>query len=116
MLNRLEHCYLQQPEPIQGCFLAIRDHILRYDPDITEALKYGMPFFCYRGKMMWYLWVRQKTQQPYLGVVMGNKIDHPQLVPGNRIRMKILLLDPAADLPRDTLDFVLQESIDLYPQ
>ena len=114
MLNQLNECYLRQPEPIQGCFLAIRDHILAYDPAITETLKYGMPFFCYRSQIMWYLWIKKKTQQPYLGVVMGSKIDHPQLVQENRSRIKILPLDPTADLPRGTLDVLLQKSIEAY--
>ena len=116
METQLDDCYLRQPEPLQGCFLAMREHILQHDSAIHETLKYGMPFFCYQKQIMWYLWVQRKTQHPYLGVVMGSKIDHPQLVQGNRSRIKILPLDPTADLPWDTIDAVIQKSIEAYRQ
>ena len=49
MLNPLDNYYLQKEEPIKSCLSFLRKHILEFDSDITEALKYGMPFFCYKG-------------------------------------------------------------------
>ena len=80
MRESLDTYYLQLPALTQGCFLAIRDHILAYDPHITEAWKYRTPFFCYRNKIMCYLWTNRKTRRKhYLGVMDGRFIDHPQL-------------------------------------
>ena len=78
---------------------------------MTEALKYGMPFFCYQGKMVCYLWIDKKTKQPYLGIVDGNKIEHPLLIQEKRARMKILILDTAEDLPVATIAAVFKKLI-----
>ena len=116
MIQQLHDYYLQLPEPTKSCFLAIRDYILTYDPLITEAWKYQSPFFCYHSKIMGYLWINRKTQQPYLGVVDGKHIEHPQLRSEGRARVKVLSLDPAGELPLDVIDFVLQKSINLRQQ
>ncbi len=89
---------------------------MAYDPLITEAWKYRTPFFCYRNKIMSYLRVPAKAQPPYLRVVDGKHIDHPQLQSDGRARIKVLPLDPAGELPLDTIDFVLQQSIALRQQ
>ncbi|WP_305775238.1 DUF1801 domain-containing protein [Flavobacterium sp. ACN6] len=42
----------------------MRDIILKQDTDITNVLKYGMPFFCYKGKMFCYLWIHKNSNSP----------------------------------------------------
>jgi Domain of unknown function (DU1801) len=76
MLKATDNFYLQKEEPLQSCLLALRQIILKQDKDITAAFKYGMPFFCYKGKMFCYIWVNKKTQQPYLGIVEGKHFNH----------------------------------------
>jgi len=92
----------------------MRQHILKQDEHITEAWKYGMPFYCYNGKMFCYLWTHKKYLQPYIGIVEGKLIDHPDLITEKRARMKILLLDPAKDLPMKKINGILKEVIGLY--
>ena len=58
-----------------------------------------MPFYCFHGKRFCYLWVQKKTRIPYLGIVEGSKIKHPQLIAENRSKMKIMLIDPKKDIP-----------------
>lgn len=99
MLTPLENFYLQQEEPFRGCLIALRDLILEQDQQITAEWKYKLPFFYYRGKMLCYLWLHKKYHQPYIGIVNGNRIDHPDLIIEKRARMKILLVDPEKDLP-----------------
>ena len=113
MLNPLDNYYLQKNEPIKSCLTFLRQHILNFDSEITEALKYGMPFFCYKGKMICYLWIHKKYERPYLGIVEGAKINHPDLIQEKRARMKILLLDPAKDLPVKKINSILKEMITL---
>src|SRR6185312_7271532 len=99
MLKALDHFYEQQEEPTKSCLLALRQYILNTDVELTEAWKYRMPFFCYKEKMFCYLWTDKKTQQPYIGIVDGNKLTHPLLIQDQRTRMKILYIDPKKDLP-----------------
>jgi hypothetical protein len=91
----------------------VRQIILSHAEEITEAWKYGMPFFCYREKMFCYLWVDRKTNQPYLGIVDGNKIHHPRLLQQKRARMKILLLDAEKDVPVRLVKSILKAAIDV---
>lgn len=113
-MKELDNYYFQKEEPIKSCLLFLRGHILNFDPNITEAWKYGMPFFCYGKKMFCYLWVHKKNGLPYIGIVEGRKIDHPALIIEDRARMKIMLLDPTADLPMETINEILATAIALY--
>jgi len=114
MLRPIDNWYLQKDEPAKSCLQFLRAHILNQDPHITEAWKYGMPFFYIKGKMFCYLWMHKKYQQPYIGIVEGKKINHPALTQEKRARMKILLLVPEKDLPLKTIDKILKQVIALY--
>jgi len=113
-MKELDNFYFQQNEPIRGCLLALRQIILNQDMEITTALKYGMPFFCYRGKMFCYLWVHKKHKLPYLGMVQGNRLHHPDLLIEKRSRMKIMLFQPANDLPLETIQSILLQAISFH--
>lgn len=111
MLRETDNFYLQKEEPVKSCLLALRDIILAYDPAITAAWRYKMPFFYYKGRMFCYLWIDKKTRQPYIGIVDGNKIDHARLIRENRSRMKIMLLDPQKDIPIRTIKSILRMAV-----
>ncbi len=114
MLSNIDNFYFQKEEPLQSCLLALKEIILLQDKNITAAWKYGMPFFCYKGKMFCYLWVNKKTQQPYLGIVEGKHFDHPDLIIEKRSRMKIMLFNAAEELPVKTISQIIQQAIKLY--
>jgi Domain of unknown function (DU1801) len=114
VLRDIDNFYLQKEEPVKSCLLFLREYILNYDKNITEAWKYRMPFFCYKRKMFCYLWVHKKNGLPYIGIVEGKRIDHPDLIIEDRARMKIMLLDPTADLPMETISTILQVVIGFY--
>jgi hypothetical protein len=113
-MNALNNFYIKQPEPAKSTFLALKDIILKQDPNITNELKYGMPFFCYQGKMFCYLWFHKKHQLPYIGFVEGNLFNETFLLKENRSRMKIMLIDPTKDLPLANLQLLLIKAIQLY--
>ena len=115
-MNALEHFYEQQPEPIKSCLLALRKIILNQRKDISHALKYGMPFFCFKSKMFCYLWIHKKHKLPYIGIVEGKHFDEPFLMQEDRARMKIMLLDPNEDLPLQQIRDIIQKAIRLYEQ
>jgi hypothetical protein len=113
-MRDLDNFYLKQDESIKSCLLALKEIILSQDEEIIKAWKYGMPFFCFRGKMFCYLWVHKKYKQPYIGIVEGNRFNHPALIAEKRSRMKIMLFDPDKDLPIDTINSILQEALNFY--
>ncbi|MBB6128998.1 DUF1801 domain-containing protein [Mucilaginibacter lappiensis] len=113
-LTQLYNFYLQKDEPIRGCLLALKDIILKQDENISAEWKYGMPFFCYKGKMFCYLWVHKKYHQPYIGIVEGQRFDHPGLIIEKRSRMKIMLFEADKDLPVETINNILKQALDLY--
>jgi hypothetical protein len=51
---------------------------------------------------------------PYLGIVQGKKLDHPDLIIEDRSKMKIMLFDPDKDLPLDTIAAIFKLAIALY--
>ena len=113
MMRTIDDFYLEKEEPSKSCLIALRGIILSQDKEITASWKYGMPFFCFRGKMFCYLWVHKKQQMPYLGIVEGKHFDHPNLVQEKRSRMKIMLFDPNEDLPIGEISAILGQAIDL---
>ena len=113
-MREIDNFFLQKDEPLKSCLIFLREFISAYDKNITEAWKYKMPFYCYKGKMFCYLWVNKKTQQPYIGIVEGRKIEHPLLIIEKRSRMKIIMLDAQQDIPVKTIGEILKMAIDIY--
>lgn len=114
MEENLDDYYLNKEEPNRSCLLALRSLILDQDPNISETRKWGMPCFCYGKKMFCYLWTDKKTEEPYILMVEGKHLSHPQLEMGNRARMKIFRVKPDRDIPVDTILSILNEALDLY--
>ena len=114
MLRAIDQYFNNQEEPTKSCLLAMREIILSYDARLTEAWKYGMPFYCYNGKMCCYLWTHKQLLQPYLGVVEGKRIAHPGLLQEKRAKMKILLIDPEKDIPLATVKAILKKVVEVY--
>ncbi len=114
MLSRLESFYEQQEDSLRSFMLAMSALILSQDQGITNELKYGMPFFSYKGKMFCYLWFHKKHRQPYIGFVEGWRFEAPFLLPEKRSRMKIWLLDMQEDLPIQQLEQLLQKALSFY--
>ena len=110
-MKQIDDFFLQKEEPIKSCLLALRDIILNYDEQITETVKYGMPCYCFKGKMFCYFWTDKKTGEPYILMVDGRLIDHPKLTQGKRSRMKILPIDPNKDVPIEIIDEIFRLSL-----
>jgi hypothetical protein len=114
MLPKIVEFLFQKDEPARSCLLAAREHILKYDKEIAEVFKFNMPFFRYKGEQFCYLSVYKKDGMPYIGFVEGKRFEHPALVQGERVRIKILPLDPKEELPVDVIDSVLEAALSLY--
>ncbi len=114
MITDLEAYYIAQEEPVQSCLLALRRLILDLNPKMTETWTHRMPMFRYDGKLFCYLWIEKKTYIPYIGIYRGLEVDHPKLELGTRNKMKIMLIDPEADLPVQDLKNILEQAVALY--
>lgn len=109
-----DNFYFDKKEPQKSCLLAMRDIALTFDSNISETTKYGMPCFCYKGKMFCYLWMDKKSGEPYYLMVEGKHLDHPALEIGKRARMKIFRVDPDKDLPIEAINTIMNQALDLY--
>jgi len=114
MLRPIDNFFLNLDESVKGTMLFLREYIPSLSDEITEEWKYKLPFFYYKGKMFCYMWIHKKYKQPYIGIVEGGKIDHPNLLKEDRARMKILLLDPEEDIPVDTIKEILEKAMTFY--
>lgn len=110
-MKTIDTFFLKQKDPLRSHFMALHDLILRIAPDLEPKLKYGMPFFCYKGKMVCYLWQNKKTNCPYIGFADGKDIQHPSLIQEKRKRMKILPIDPEKDLPVSEISEILRVAV-----
>lgn len=113
-MNTLDTYFLQQQEPNKSCLLFLRKLILEQNEFITEKLSYGMPTYYYMGKRFCYLWVHKKYHQPYIGIIDGNKMDHPDLIQEDRARMKIFLVNAEKDIPVKKVKTLLKKVIYFY--
>ena len=113
-MKELDNFYFQLDEPLKSCLMALSGIILAQDVALAPAWKYKTPFFYYKNTMFCYLSIRKKDKQPYIGIVEGHRLDHPMLFAENRSRMKVLYLDPAEDLPIETIQQILQQALMLY--
>jgi len=57
---------------------------------------------------------RQKTDEPYILMVDGKFLDHPELEEGKRSRMKIYRVNSNKDLPIIIIENILQKALELY--
>ena len=114
MIADLDHYYLSKTEPNRSCLLALRSTILEQDENVSETRKWGMPCFCYKKKMFCFLWTDKKTKEPYLLMVEGKHLNHPELEEGSRSRMKIFRVNPNEDLPIGKIENILNTALDLY--
>ena len=112
MEQQLNHYYLKQPEPIQGCLLALKDIILGLDKSITHQRRFQIPFFYYNDKKLSYLWVTKKKIQ--IGFIEDKSI-HPKKE-GLRLKDKYqsIIIDPHADIPIELIIQELNKKIALY--
>ncbi|NEU08180.1 DUF1801 domain-containing protein [Flavihumibacter sp. R14] len=113
-MREVDNYYLSNQEPNKSCLLALRSIILSQDTSITETQKWGMPCFCYKKKMFCFLWTDAKTDEPYILMVEGRHLVHPELEAGKRTRMKVFRVNPNNDLPEKTIESILQKALDLY--
>jgi hypothetical protein len=112
MNQELENYYLKQPEPIQGCLLALKNIILSVDKEISHRRLYQIPVFYYREKKLAFLWVHRKRL--LFGIITDkNILKFPEGV-RRKDQYETMEVDPAKDIPIDNIIDRIQGQINLY--
>lgn len=52
--------YYDKQEVSRECLLALKQIIMSVDSEIVAVKKYQIPFFCYKGFSLAFLWVHRK--------------------------------------------------------
>ena len=99
--TNLEAYYLAKPEPYQSCLLALKDAILRVNPDICHERKFQIPFFTYKGKKLGYLWLNGRKLM--LGFCLDKSLQDVSEGIKPKDKYESMRIDPNADLPIDVI-------------
>ncbi len=113
-MKEIDTFYANKEEPIKSCLLALRTIICNYNDAIAPQWKYRLPCFIYQNQIFCYLWIDKKTQFPYIAIGKGIKIEHPDLIQGNRTFVKLLMIDPEKDIPIEKIHSIFDMAMKLY--
>ena len=113
-MNGLNRFYFEKEEPIKSCLLALKAIILEYNSNLEPRWYYRLPCFMLKKHIFCYLWIDKKTQFPYIAIGKGIKIDHPDLIQGKRTFVRLLMIDPNADIPIDKIHAIFDKAMVLY--
>ena len=108
-MNPLNEYYLRQPEPSRSIPLFLREFILKHDPQITETLSFGLPFFKFKGKMFCYFNYHKKFGKYYISFNKEKELMYAELVQEDRKLFKILLIDENEDLPVELISQIMED-------
>ena len=112
MNRELENYYLKQPEPIQGCLLALKSIILSIDREISHRRVYQIPFFYYKEKKLAFLWVHRKRL--LFGIVTDKSLMEPPEGARRKNKYETMEIDPNQDIPAGDILEVLLRQMKLY--
>lgn len=110
MESKIEEFYFKKEEPNKSIFFALRDIFLGWDEEVHTCLKYGLPCFTYRNKILCYHWQDKKTNIPYVLFNYGKFIEHDLLETKDRKLMKSMDIHPDQDIPIEALNAVFQQA------
>lgn len=98
ILNPIDQHYEKQKEPYYSTLHFLRKFILKNNTEITEAFKYGTPFFIYKKKNLAYLWIDKKSKNAYIGFPNGKLVEHKALYGEDKKYVKKYFVNPNEDI------------------
>lgn len=113
-MHKLDEFYNQHEEPLKSCLQALRSVILTYHKNVSDRWYYRLPCFFYHDRMFCYLWFDRKSNQPYIAMYPGKKLNHKALISGSRTQSKILMIDPDKDIPVKTIRQIFRQALEVY--
>jgi len=112
MNRELENYYLKQPEPIQGCLLALRSIILSVDKRISHRRAYQIPVFYYEDKKLAFLWVNRKKL--LFGIITDKSLMEPAEGARRKNKYEMIEVDPEQDIPEGDIKKKLRRQMKIY--
>ncbi len=112
MLNDLDSFFFYHSEPLRSTIASLRSIVCQYSPDISETWEYKMPTYRYKKKRVCYIWIDKLTDEPYLGFIDGQDLNHPSLEAGERRRMAAYRVSLEGDIDMATIHTLLDLAID----
>ncbi|MHA4811316.1 hypothetical protein ACX0G9_24660 [Flavitalea flava] len=112
MNRELESYYLKQPEPVQGCLLALKSIILSTKLEISHRRAYQIPFFYYKEKKLAFLWVNRKRL--LFGIVTDSSMLELREGARRKNKYETIAIDPNEDIPVKEITKLLLRQIKLY--
>jgi hypothetical protein len=112
MNRELENYYLKQPEPMQGCLLALKSIILSIDKRITHRRAYQIPVFYYEEKRLAFLWVHRKKL--LFGIITDKSLLEPEEGVRRRNKYETIEVDPSEDIPAEEIVKKLRRQMKVY--
>lgn len=109
--NSLNNYFLNLPEGEQQCFLYLRDYLKNYHKEITEDLKFNVPFYFYKNKWLCYFTYHAKTKRSYIGFIDGKFLKNNKLEFKGRTLVKQYTIEVNKDLNLQELSAILDEAI-----
>jgi len=114
MNRELENYYLKQPEPIQGCLLALKSIILSVDKEISHRRAYQIPVFFYKEKKLAFLWVHRKRL--LFGIITDKSLMAPPEGARRKNTYETMEIDPNQDIPAEDIVEMLLRQMKLYDE
>ena len=92
--------------------LALKHIILKLHDRITHERKDQIPFFCFEGKKLAFLWINRKKLM--LGFVTDKSIHSSKDGIKQKDRLEMIQIDPNTYLPKEMIAAKLREQIRMY--
>ena len=110
--DALNHYYEKQDAITRDSLLALKSIVLSVNNHIEHVRKFQIPFFCYKGFHLGFLWVHRK--KILVGFVEDKKILTTSFVPQKKDKMSTIEIDPMEDFPIDAILQKYKELIEKY--
>ena len=104
--------YEKQDIYTRECLFALKQIIMSIDSEIVAIRKYQIPFFCYKGLSIAFLWVHRK--KILVGFVEDKKTFQTLTTKRKKDKVTTIEISPMKDIPIFTIKENIENLLDKY--
>ena len=108
-LTALDYYYAKQELYTRECLLALKHIIMSIDSEIIAVRKYQIPFFCYKGFNLAFLWVHRKK-------ILVGFVEDKKITGQRKDKVETIEINPMEDIPVLTIRESIENLRDKYNQ